>query len=215
MLVSDKFLFIHVDKAAGTSIQRALKPHAHFRTDKRWRRRLVWFGGLNRLGLYRVMEFPEHVDARIVKNCLPAGMYDGLFKFAFVRNPWDRLVSRFAQITRDPNEPNRRRDKVVNGFEEFVRWEIGRNKSHQHTFVCDRNGKVLMDFIGYFERLEQDFASICNRLEISATLPKANSSKHESYQSYYTPALREMVAEHYRRDIELFGYDFNGIAPPK
>ena len=212
MLLSDKFLFIHVDKSAGTSIQRALKPHAHLRADSRLRRRLVWLGGLNRLGLYRVMEFPEHVNASVVKNCLPAGIYDGLYKFAFVRNPWDRLVSLYAQLIRDPNDPNLHRNRAANGFENFVRLEIQRNKSHQHTFVCDGNGNLIMDFIGYFERLEEDFAKVCHRLGVNAALPKANPSKHDTYQSYYTPATREMVAEHYRRDIEMFGYDFDGIA---
>jgi hypothetical protein len=214
MLLSNSFLFIHIDKSAGTSIQRGLQPHAFPRVDSRLRRRLVLLGGLNRLGLHRLVEFPEHVTARVVQNCLPPATYAGLYKFAVVRNPWDRLVSRYAQLLRNPDQPSRHTDKAVNGFEDFVRWEIARNKSHQHTYVCDANGKMIVDFIGYFERLEEDFAKICGRLQVNASLPKANSSKHEDYRSYYTPATRELVAEHYRRDIESFGYDFNGIITP-
>jgi hypothetical protein len=212
MLLSEKFLFIHIDKSAGTSIQRALQPHARLNVDSRLRRRLVWLGGLNRLGLHRVMEFPEHVTARVVKTCLPPDVYAGLIKFAFVRNPWDRLVSRYAQLLRNPEDPSRHRGKAEKGFEEFLRWEIRRNKSHQHTYVCDGRGGLIVDFTGYFERLEEDFATICQRLGVAATLPKANHSKHEDYRSYYTPATRQMVAEHCRRDIELFCYDFDGIA---
>jgi hypothetical protein len=213
MLLSPQFLFIHIDKSAGTSIQRGLEAHAYPRTYSRLRRRLVWLGGLNRLGLHRVMEFPEHVTAGVVRNCLPPQTYAGLFKFAFVRNPWDRLVSRYAQLLRNPENPPRYRNKAVNGFEDFLRWEIDRNKSHQHTYVCDREGKLIVDFIGYYERLEADFVRACARLQISAALPRVNPSKHDAYQSYYTPATRQLVAEHYARDIELFGYEFNGIAP--
>jgi hypothetical protein len=213
MLLSEKFLFIHIDKSAGTSIQKGLEARAYPRVNSRLRRRLVWLGGLNRLGLHRVMEFPEHVTAAVVQGCLPPENYAGLFKFAFVRNPWDRLVSRYAQLLRNPETPPRYRDKAVNGFEDFLRWEIDRNKSHQHTYVCDGSGKLIVDFIGYFERLEEDFTKVCTRLQASASLPKANTSKHNDYQSYYTPATRQMVAEHCRRDIELFGYEFDGIAP--
>lgn len=212
MLLSETFLFVHIDKSAGSSIQRVLQPFAPPRADSRLRRRLVWLGPLNRLGLHRAAEFPEHVTARIVKNCLPQATYASLFKFAFVRNPWDRLVSRYAQLLRNPGHTPRHQGKALKGFEAFLDWEVRRNKSHQHTYVCDAGGSLIVDFIGYFERLDEDFAKVCDRLQVRAELPKSNISKHESYQTYYTPATRELVAEHCRRDIELFGYDFNGIA---
>jgi len=212
MLLSDKFLFVHIDKSAGSSIQRGLESHAFVRTDNRLRRRLAWLGPLNRLGLYRVMEFPEHATASVAKSCLPPALYARLFKFAFVRNPWDRLVSRYAQLLRNPAETPRYQAKAEKGFEEFLRWEIRRDKSHQHPYVCDGNGRLIVDFIGYFERLEEDFKKVCDRLQLAASLPKANTSRHDDYQSYYTPATRQLVADHCRRDIELFGYDFNGLA---
>jgi len=211
MLLSNTFLFIHIDKSAGTSIQKVLEARIRPRTHSRWRRRLAWLGPVNRLGSYRVMEFPEHGHASLVKSCLPGDIYAGLFKFAFVRNPWDRLVSRYAQLLRTEKSP-RYQAKAEKGFEAYLEWEIRRNKSHQHPYVCGADGKLIVDFIGYFERLDEDFSKVCQRLQFDDTLPKSNISKHDSYQSYYTPATRAMVAEHCRRDIELFGYDFDGIA---
>jgi len=214
MLISAQpaFLFIHIDKAAGTSIQRALQSFATRRADNRLRRRLVWLGSFNRLGgLHRAVEFPEHVDANTVKTCLPADLYARMFKFAFVRNPWDRLVSRHAYLLRSEDHRRHAFVKQMESFENYVDWEISRGM-HQHAYVTDRSGALIVDFIGYFERVDEDFAKVCAKLGVTAKLPQANKSSHRDYRSCYTPELRDKVAKHFRRDIELFKYTFDGLA---
>jgi sulfotransferase famil protein len=206
------FLFVHIDKAAGSSIQIALESCAGKRIKSRLRRRLVWLGPLNRwLGLYRALEFPEHAGASVARRCLPADLYDRLFKFAFVRNPWDRLVSRYAYLLRTEDHPRHGLVSGMKGFEEYLAWEISRGKMHQHAYVTDARGQWIVNFVGYFERLHEDFAEACARLKIQAQLPRANASSHKDYRTYYTPATRDLVAEHFRRDIELFGYRFEGL----
>lgn len=214
MLVSNDppFLFIHVDKAAGSSIQHALEPFATRRLDSRLRRRLVWLGSVNRFfNLHRVLEFPEHVSASTVKNCLPPDLYSRLFKFAFVRNPWDRFVSRYAYLLRNEDHPRHKFVKAMGGFEKYLDWEIRRGKMSQHHYVCGANGEWLVDFVGYYERLQEDFEMVCARLKVNAQLRQANSSSHRDYKTYYTPITRERVAKHFQRDIELFGYEFEGL----
>lgn len=205
------FLFVHIDKAAGSSIRLALEPFAPPRKNSRWRRRLVWLGALNRLGLYRELEFPEHSSARAARRCLPRDLYQCLFKFAFVRNPWDRLVSRYSFLLRNLNHPRHEFVRRMAAFEDYLAWEMRRGKFFQHTYVTDAAGNLIVDFIGYYERLHQDFATVCTRLGVNAELPKANVSSHRDYRTYYTDATRELVARHFRRDIELFGYDFDGV----
>jgi hypothetical protein len=214
MLLSYKpaFLFVHIDKAAGSSIQLALQAHAPVRRDDRWRRRLTWIGPLNRAGLYRALEFPEHASARVAKSCLPEGVYQSLFKFAFVRNTWDRLVSRYSYLLRNKEHPRHEFVSRMKGFEDYLAWEIARGKMHQHTYVTDSDGNLIVDFIGYFERLHEDFARACSKLGVKAELPRANTSSHRDYRSYYTPATRELVAKHFQRDNDLFGYTFDGLA---
>ena len=206
------FIFVHIEKAAGSSIQQALRPHAGAEPKSSLRRRLAWLGPLNRIGgLHRAVQFGEHATADEVKRCLPPEVYDSLFKFAFVRNPWDRLVSRYAHLLRSTDRRRHGFISKLEKFEDFLKWEIQRG-SGQYPYVTDAQGNQIVDFIGHYERLTEDFAKVCARLKIQAALPHANISEHRDYRSYYTPETREFVAKEFRRDIEMFGYDFDGLA---
>lgn len=205
------FLFVHIDKAAGSSIALALSPIESRRKNSRWRKRLLWLGPLNRLGLYRQLEFPAHAHASEAKRCLPPEIYNRIFKFAFVRNPWDRLVSRYAYLSKNQDHPRHEFVKRLKSFEDYVDWEIRRGKFFQHTYVTDREGKLIVDFIGYYERLREDFAKVCERLNVKAELPRANTSSHRDYRTYYTPETRDLVGRYFQKDIELFGYNFDGL----
>jgi hypothetical protein len=96
-------------------------------------------------------------------------------------------------------------------FDQFL--DQARALTHVHLlpqakFVCDERGTCLVDFLGRFERLEQDFAAIAERLRIGAELAWHNRSTHEDYRQYYNDQSRQLVAELYREDIEAFGYEF-------
>jgi hypothetical protein len=205
------FLFVHIDKAAGSSIQLALQPYAPVRKNSRLFRRLVVLGVLNRIGgIYRRVEFPEHANARLAQRCLPSAVYDRLFKFAFVRNPWDRLVSRYAYLLRNEKHPRHGYVSRMKGFEEYVAWEIQRGKMFQYTYVTNTHGEWIVDFVGYYERLHTDFATVCARVGVKAELPRANTSSHRDYRACYTSELRDLVGKVFQRDLELFGYTFEG-----
>jgi hypothetical protein len=218
MLISfeHRFLFIHVGKAAGTSIQRALQDHVTPLSHAWWRRALPMLGPLNRVGgMYRVVEFREHVTAAVVQRCLPASVYAGLYTFTFVRNPWDRLVSRYAYLCQTMAHRHHRLAKAMPDFATYVRWEIGRGSEHQHLFVTDRQGNLIVDLVGKFEKLQDDFATVGRRLGLPGELPRSNESRHRDYREYYDERTRRLVEEHFRRDIEMFGYDFNGAVPDR
>lgn len=154
----------------------------------------------------------KHVTARVVKRRLPPAVYDAAFKFAFVRNRWDRLVSRYAYFLCSENHHRHRFVKRVKGFEEYLDWEIHRGKMLLCRYVTDGRGELITDFLGYFERLHEDSPKVCVRLGIQAELPHVNTFKHGDYRAHYTPATRELVPQHFRRDLELFGYEFDGLA---
>ncbi len=78
----------------------------------------------------------------------------------------------------------------------------------QRDWLVDERGEMLVDYVGRFETLQQDFASICQRMGVQASLGHAKPSDRGSYRQYYSAASRQIVAEAFAADIEDFGYGF-------
>lgn len=222
MLVSydPPFMFVHIDKAAGSNIQHALRPFMKAKGRSKLRRLLRLFGPLTRVGgFHRQLEFSEHASAAAVKRSLPPQIYAGLYKFAFVRNPWDRLVSRHAYLLRKTEHAHSREVNRLGSFDAYLRWELSRTgrgggMRHQADYVLGTGGELIVDRIGYFENLEKDFTEICRRIGIPASLPPPKShAPRRDYRSFYSDETRALVAEAYDRDIRLLGYTFDGLAP--
>ena len=80
--------------------------------------------------------------------------------------------------------------------------------------IVDKDGNLLMDFLGHYENLAEDVAYVCQKIGVNEQLPHLNQSQHKDYRDYYTDRTRELIAEHYAKDISLFGYDFDGLIAP-
>ena len=78
----------------------------------------------------------------------------------------------------------------------------------QNEFVVDREGNILVDYIGRFENLQADFEKICQRININAKLPHLKKSEHDDYHQYYSKKTAKVIEDVFREDIELFGYSF-------
>jgi hypothetical protein len=148
--------------------------------------------------------------------------WDEYFKFAFVRNPWDRLVSWYTMVTTYPRGGNELwqyvRDNSSN-FEEFiynctddvpirkgVYYSFARN---QLDYVTDENGELLVDFIGKLENFDEDIHKVFSRIGVDLErIPRKNRSRHQHYSTFYTPETEMIVRERFERDIEYFGYEF-------
>jgi len=210
---SHKFLFVHVPKSAGVSVTQSLAPYAHRSEQLPINRLLNRFGVHSNLmlGPHTWRWFRLHHSAQIIRRHLPARVYGQLFKFAFVRNPWDAAVSFYHYCLEHPTHHRHNLTVRLGSFTEFIKWRAERKPHLQADMVCDRHDRLLVNFLGRFETLEEDFQHVCQRIGIQATLPRLNTSQHRDYRSYYDDATAELVATRWHRDIELFGYTFDGI----
>lgn len=199
---SNKLVFVHIQKTGGSSVRKILVP------------RLLDYeelGFKHDLSKWHYQELPEWNDC---------------YKFCFVRNPWDRLVSWYSMIIQNRELLKQSRNKLweyviaeSTNFEEFVRKCTGEihdfdgTKSfayNQIDYITDENGKILVDFVGRYENFNGDMRHIACALGIEDAVVPAheNRSKHNHYSSYYSEELKAIVADRYARDIEFFGYEF-------
>lgn len=219
---SHRFIFFHVAKVAGLSIRDALKDYVEEPERFHRMRRPPRMLGDQPNRLYAMWEsMLLHAKAREAKRGLPTEVFEGFHKFAFVRNPWDWQVSMYHFILKEPDHIHHRKVREMAGFEEYLDWVARTDKPFargatklQKDMLTDEEGRLLVDFVGRYEHLAEDFAGVCRRLGLDAALPQLNQSRQtRDYQAYYTPRTRRLVEEHFREDVELFGYDFAGSAP--
>ncbi|HEV2764341.1 MAG TPA: sulfotransferase family 2 domain-containing protein [Pyrinomonadaceae bacterium] len=203
---SHKFIFIHVYKVAGTSISVALQPYC-YEPDRIRANRL-----LKRLGVTPPVSHPEfhaldgHAGAAEVREALPPVVFNNFFKFAFVRNPWDWQVSLYEFALNRPGHDQHSLFKSFGNFERYLEWRVKEDRHLQKDFLVDESGELLVDFVGRFERIEQDFETVCQRIGVRCRLPYLNHTPHRHYSAYYTPRAHALVADAFREDIEMFGY---------
>jgi hypothetical protein len=152
--------------------------------------------------------FPVHISAAELQSQLPPRVFRRFFKFAFVRNPWDWQVSLYHYILCKPEHHQHALLRAMSGFDEYLEWRVSEDKMLQRDFLVDAEGRLLVDFVGRFERLSEDFQHVCRTLGVQATLPWLNGTPHDDYRSYYDSRTRKLVEEHFGADIDSFGYTF-------
>lgn len=201
------FIFIHIPKTGGTSVYRALAGNKE--TDPQ-------FGYSRKLKLQlqhlTIAELLQH-------GFITEEQLNTYFKFCFVRNPWDLVVSEwqwrrrtFPRLSLDrylkPSFPAFL--KRVPTWKGFIGNGIRRHLLPQYHFIHDQQGALLVDYVGRFETLEADFNQVCQKIGLpDLTLPHANQTKRDrDYRKYYDDETYSLVKQMYQVDIDYFGFDF-------
>ncbi|MEM7195142.1 MAG: sulfotransferase family 2 domain-containing protein [Pseudomonadota bacterium] len=192
-----KFIFIHIPKTGGTSVEEALLDESCECTKDLWDPRIKTTP-LNHLTLNEMIEH-DFVDVKTAAS---------YFKFCFVRNPWARAVSevnsRHVRYKGDTVQEQLRTINAISSYGNHIRPQV--------DFI-DNRFDLEMDYIGRYETLVSDFQTVCERLdmELPVALPHRNASFGGDYRQYYDDELQEMIACKYREDIVRFDYRFSDI----
>lgn len=188
MLISlqHKFIFIRIYKTASTSIREALTPFAMKEDNK---------------------GCPPHISASEIINMVGKEIFDMFYSFAVVRNPWDWQTSEYEFLLRATKHQHHKLVQDFGGFDRYIQWRV-ENIQLQKSFIYSGKGELLVDFVGRFENIEDDFKTICSRIGITAPpLPRLQVTiGKKPYREYYTPETEDLVRQAYKDDIATFGY---------
>lgn len=219
-----RFIFIAVPKTGTTSIEQALtkllsekSPNQFYSNITTSRGYLSLYRNLSQIPLPSPSFLPvayKHEALSSVKNIKPSLVHN-FNTFAFVRNPWARLVSQYKQFQRPHFLHIEKRRKLheasLDSFESFA-YQYREDPRPMWQLLADDSGKLAVDHIGRFEHLGPDLSHICCQLKMpQLTLDHLNPAqgKSKNYQDYYTPQLLDIVNPVLEKDAELFGYSFD------
>lgn len=184
-----EFLFVWINKTAGLSVARAL--------------------GIDKKSY-------NHYTAMELREIVGAEDFSSMFKFCFVRNPWDKVLSEFHfriwtsqnELTANTSFADWVRSTYVDRDPKYYDWP--KMFLPQLEWLTDEKGQIAVDFVGRFENLQNDFHKICDAIKMNRrTLPHENRSREcRSYASHYDSKTKAIVEEVFKADIEFFGYKF-------
>lgn len=205
------YLFVHLPKTGGTSITQLLKHDC----DRVWLPlRLIGYlfdhsGHTLPDRLFPIVGYPYHITAKDLRQLWGKERFDELTSFAFIRNPWDLVVSEYFYIQKKWDHPHKHTVRSLGSFTAYVRWKqnTGYHRQQCNWLYAD-DGTMLVKHLGRFETYEQDATEILRLIGRAEDIPHHNATERKSYQNYYTDELIQAVAEMYATDIDRFGYTY-------
>lgn len=207
MIISHRhrFVFAAVPKTGTHSVRQALREQLGPEDQEQ-------------VGLFvrKTLPYPElarlkhgHIGLAEIRPHLGETAFADYFKFAFVRNPYDRFVSYCAFMAREGDAFEKDPQKVMHHY--LFEAPPGEQLLFrpQHRFLTGADGALLADRLGRVETMQQSYDEMCARIGIeTAPLGQANATRHGGYRDYYDARAKAGVAELYARDLDLFGYAF-------
>lgn len=234
---SRKFIFVHIHKTGGNSVTEALRPSLS-RSDLVLDHDLgEWSRKFGRARYRRELEtLRKHSPAATIAAVLPREVWEGSFKFAFVRHPIARTLSLYNYAVGKLEErrrlllrnawyltpPGRESDPLrwrsvqavldAASFSGFIRHpllEPDASMNSQWYSLIDGSGEMVVDFIGRFEHLEEDFHKVQDRLGLPRTALGWRNASPKTAHSGVTISEedRAFLAQRFRADFAMFGYD--------
>jgi hypothetical protein len=206
-----KFIFVHIPRTGGNSIRAALTRQVDapviLKSEVQGMQQILtnairapWKSllarGLQASPLKYLVTTAGHPSAALLK--LSIRDVSSYKTFSFVRDPYERIVSAYKGA---------RMQGVYDGpFDDFVR-DCYRFAQPQVNFITFA-GKPLVDFVGHFERLQEDFDHVSDWVGLPRRqLPKLSVTEQVEVNDYLTPKLKQHIARRYARDFAVLGYE--------
>ena len=177
----------------------------------------------------------KHSTAQEITKVLGEEKWNDCFTFAFIRNPYDQVVSFYHHLRKplyiskktlgrqypefldsgflEPREACKAAMQYE--FNEWVMKAYGYEEFNHYgwfdsqlKWLTNEEGQIIVDFVGKYEKLMNSWKAICNSIGISVDLPKLNSSNRVSYRSYYSESSRRIIESKFEKDMIIYKYDF-------
>ena len=147
----------------------------------------------------RRKQFYNHADAQFIRDCIGDQDWNSYFKFSFERDPFDKAISRYYWSTREPR-PDISHYISSAPVDLLSNWNI-------YTI----NDQIAVDFIGRYDNLDNDLASICSKIGLpdELSLPRAKSSyrkSREHYSKVLNAEARSRIEIVCAKEISAFNY---------
>lgn len=193
-----KCIFVHIPKTAGTSIEQFIKENG--------KNQVIFFGVQNNRALH-------HYTALELKKSIPQ-IFNKYYKFAMVRNPYDRLLSEYywTRIPHLGHKSGKSKDDFLNKVVYIVKNKLflaHLDNDHfipQNNFVYDNEHKLLVNEVFKYEKLEETVSYLKTKLNINTNFPflnRTNSSKKDSWNEQQ----KNIIYNLYKDDFIIFQYD--------
>jgi hypothetical protein len=205
-----KCIFVHIPKCGGTSLEDVIWMNESERTPEN-----LWMGFIDKYNNKYQTGGLQHLAAFQIREEVGYSVFSDYFKFAIVRNPWDKAVSQFFYIKKRKDLMKYIGLKEKDSFKKYL--EKIQKKLHvqwdkQVRFLVDGDGQKIVDFIGRFENYSADANFILTRLGLSGVeIPHRKRGERGGYHEYYDDESMEIVAHLYKEDIEFLNYSFRDV----
>lgn len=217
-------IFIHIPKCAGTSIESAL---GHFEgKEKRWCQdhrtiRMLQNDIVSKDILSNKRNMLEvamrYKDKYSRKHTNPNNLirvtneqFDSYYKFAVVRNPYDRALSWYGNVMRDPQ--TKLAMKIADGmpFDAFLEMQVGQRQLRpQLDWLVNFKGDIAVDKIVKFENIQNDFTEVLKNLKNAddIILPHRLKGEKSTASDLFTDKSESLIKKHFGKELDLFEYE--------
>ncbi|WP_263834161.1 sulfotransferase family protein [Salinibacter sp.] len=214
-----EFIFVHIPRTAGTRLSKEICKKIGI---KKWREyigepeelinREGNYMGNKYSGEYRRWEGNKHISAVDLKKRLDKDVWKSYFKFAVVRNPWDRVLSLYLKRIKDSALPSRIINNCKICFNSYLnmKFNIGFGGYKRQTdFILDREENMFLDYVGKYERMESDLRKISEKIGIDLNVKgKYDSTMERDYREFYLFGSEKIIEDIFIEEIKMFGYSF-------